>query len=109
MFVLSSTLSSRSSLPSNLDEAAEEYGRKEYSHAIHFWDEGLSKNKPEVMKEDFIDAFKAGAEWMAGQGYKQTERVYNFNGENIPCVSPVIYLPKEFEIGDKVAVQVRKQ
>ena len=56
------------SLPSNLDEAAEEYGRKEYSHAIHFWDEGLSKNKPEVMKEDFVDAFKAGAEWMAGQG-----------------------------------------
>lgn len=57
------------SLPSNLDEAAEEYGRKEYSHAIHFWDEGLSKNKPEVMKEDFVDAFKAGAEWMAGQGW----------------------------------------
>lgn len=58
----------QSPLPSNLDEAAEEYGRKEYSHAIHFWDEGLSKNKPEVMKEDFVDAFKAGAEWMAGQG-----------------------------------------
>lgn len=58
------------SLPSNLDEAAEEYGRKEYSHAIHFWDEGLSKNKPEVMKKDFVDSFKAGAEWMAGQFQK---------------------------------------
>ena len=34
---------SQPSLPSNIDEAAEEYGRKEYSHAIHFWDEGLSK------------------------------------------------------------------
>lgn len=58
---------SKPSLPSNLDEAAEEYGRKEYSHAIHFWDEGFSKNKPEVMKEDFVDSFKAGAEWMARQ------------------------------------------
>ena len=45
------------SLPSNLDKTAEEYGRKEYSRAIHFWDEGFSKNKPEVMKEDFVDSF----------------------------------------------------
>jgi len=57
------TLSERT-LPSDLDAAAEEYGRKEYSHAIHFWDEGLSKNKPELMKEDFVESFKAGAEWV---------------------------------------------
>ena len=55
------------SIPSNVDEAAEEYSRKEYSHAIHFWDEGLSKNKPEVMKEDFVNSFKAGAEWQMQQ------------------------------------------
>ena len=49
-------------------EAAEEYGRKEYAHAIHFWDEGMSKNKPEVLKSDFVNSFKAGVEWMAEQG-----------------------------------------
>lgn len=65
---MAADLLSQPSLPDNLDEAAEEYGRKEYSHAIHFWDEGLSKNKPEVMKEDFVNAFKAEVEWMAGQG-----------------------------------------
>lgn len=65
---MAADLLSQPFLPSDLDEAAEEYGRKEYSHAIHFWDEGLSKNKPEVMKEDFVNAFKADAKWMAGQG-----------------------------------------
>lgn len=58
---MAAELLERPSPPSNLDEAAEKYGRKEYSHAIHFWDEGLSKNKPEVMKEDFVDSFKAEA------------------------------------------------
>ena len=43
-------LLSKPSLPSNLDEAAEEYAYKTQ------WDHGVR-----------FDAFKAGAEWMAGQ------------------------------------------
>ena len=46
--------------PSNLDEAAEVYGSKEYAHAIHFWDEGMSKNKPEVLKSDFVNSLFSG-------------------------------------------------
>lgn len=97
-------------LPSNLDEAAEEYGRKEYSHAIHFWDEGLSKNKPEVMKEDFVDAFKAGAEWMAGQGVKfDTEMSWlDSFGFQIGCPEDTSIFDC-FNEGDKVVVQIRKK
>lgn len=102
------------SLPSNLDEVAEEYGRKEYSHAIHFWDEGLSKNKPEVMKEDFVDAFKAGAKWMAEQGV-------SVDGLAGYCMGDVLCPDFEleemsaklkhagFKPGDEVVVQIRKK
>ena len=97
-------------LSSNLDEAAEEYGRKEYSHAIHFWDEGLSKNKPEVMKEDFVDAFKAGAEWMAGQGVTVDGIIIKV-GYKLDVETTEYILPEEsvFERGDKVIVQIRKK
>ena len=98
------------SLPSNLDEAAEEYGRKEYSHAIHFWDEGLSKNKPEVMKKDFVDSFKAGAVWMAGQGVSfETEMSW------LDSFGWQIGWPEDnsmfdqFNVGDKVIVQIRRK
>lgn len=98
-------------LPSDLDEAAEEYGRKEYSHAIHFWDEGLSKNKPEVMKEDFVDSFKAGSEWMAGQGFSFEDEVY-YDGTT-PFVKDadfdIIELKDSVKDGDKVIVQIRKK
>lgn len=46
-----------SSLPSNLDEAAEKYAKGEgLENALGGW-------------EDMSDAFKAGAEWMARQGW----------------------------------------
>jgi len=98
------------SIPSNVDEAAEEYGRKEYSHAIHFWDEGLSKNKPEVMKEDFVNSFKAGAEWMAGQGVT-VDGVITKVGYKLDVETTEYILPEEseFERGDKVIVQIRKK
>ena len=74
------------SLSSNLDEAAEEYGRKEYSHAIHFWDEGLSKNKPEVMNEGrFCRFFQSRSRVDAVEGYvcpKKGDK-YVFRGEVI--------------------------
>lgn len=48
---------SQPSLPSNLDEAARKYGFEEYRRRCEGGEYGTSE-----------DAFKAGAEWMAGQG-----------------------------------------
>lgn len=98
------------SLPSNIDEAAEEYGGKEYSHAIHFWDEGLSKNKPEVMKEDFVDAFKAGAEWQKSQMKKGA--VEGYVTLTLTGVLTVAATTKEGDnigIGDKVRIIIVKE
>ena len=51
---------SQPSLPSSLDEAAEEYAKGEgLENALGGW-------------EDMSDAFKAGAEWMAGK-YEKIE------------------------------------
>ena len=101
---------SQLSLPDNLDEAAEEYGRKEYSHAIHFWDEGLSKNKPEVMKEDFVNAFKAGAEWMAGQGVSWEDKMTYYDGFLLYGKDERAFtMEGNFNEGDKVIVQIRKK
>lgn len=50
-----------------LERAANEYGDREYHNAIHFWDEGINKHKPEVLKSDFVNSFIAGAEWQKRQ------------------------------------------
>jgi hypothetical protein len=96
-------------LPSNLDEAAEVYGSKEYAHAIHFWDEGMSKNKPEVLKSDFVNSFKAGAEWMAGQG-ETVSGIITKVGDKLDVETTEYLIPEEseFERCDKVIVQIRK-
>lgn len=53
---------SQSFLPSNLDEAAEEFTRSEYSSPCAFGGENI---------EEWVSRiFKAGAKWMAGQGVK---------------------------------------
>lgn len=93
-----------------LVEAAEEYGRKEYSHAIHFWDEGLSKKKPEVMKEDFVDSFKAGAKWMAGQGVSWEDKMTYYDGFLLYGKDERAFtMEGNFNEGDKVIVQIRKK
>ncbi len=55
------------SIPSNLDEAAEEFSDGE-------WD-GLHDNDGNALyTEDMIQyAFKAGVEWLAGQGWKEVD------------------------------------
>lgn len=89
---------SRPSLPSGLDETAEEYALD-------------VKAKPfaNLVKE----AFKGGAKWMAGQGYSQEEIVEDKSIEVgygvLPGISPIINLPDSFKPGDKVIVQVRKK
>lgn len=93
-------------LQDSIDEAAEEYGRKEYSHAIHFWDEGLSKNRPEVMKEDFVNAFKAGAEW---QKAKMLGKAVETVVENGIFLSGMDCATLGYKFGDKVKVIIVKE
>lgn len=86
------------SLPSNLDEAAEEYEHNlGYYECVNQW--------PSV-------AFKAGAEWMAGQGETHEAEII----ESVPfggtkwrrCIK--VWLDDQFQAkGDKVVVQIRKK
>lgn len=80
-------------LPSNLDEAAEEYSNNlDYYH--------YTGDDPAV-------AFKAGAEWMAGQGETQKHLVINSTAGS-PLLWPSCYT-NDFKVGDEVIVQIRKK
>lgn len=82
------------SLPSNLDEAAEEFAR--------FYDNGTCDGIAQ-------ECFKAGAEWMAGQGEShETEIVSRVTGNGLlPAVTCLVN--KSYKEGDKVVVQIRKK
>ena len=90
------------SLPSNLDEAAEDYGKK---HKF-LPDEWTSLDE---IGHIISKAFKAGAEWMAGQGVTK-EAVIGMATEEIS-----IYVSRETlnELdlcpGDKVIFQIRNK
>ena len=62
---------------------------------------------------NIVDAFKAGAKWMAQQGFSQEETVENktleLGYDVLPGIDPIINLPNSFKPGDKVIVQVRKK
>ena len=81
------------SLPSDLDEAAEEYSRKK---AVKYYG-------------NTFYAFKAGAEWMAGQGEThETEIVSRINARGLlPAVTCLV--DNSYKEGDKVVVQIRKK
>lgn len=85
------------SLPSNLDDAV-------------FMYEDSSEYPPANQEEEKMvyDAFKAGAEWMAGQGEIVLGNITRV-ADRLD-VETLEYLPEEseFEIGDKVIVQIRK-
>ena len=57
--------------------------------------------------------FKAGAKWVAEQGYSQEEIVEDKSIEAgygvLPGISPIINLPDSFKPGDKVIIQIRKK
>jgi len=67
--IIDSLQEEQPSLPSNLDEAAEKYANTHYGE---FFEVEYEFGDPiEVIVDDkpFVrDAFKSGAEWMAGQG-----------------------------------------
>ncbi len=94
------------SLLSNLDEAAEKYAIMGISSNADPYEEIMSYQADK-------DAFKAGAEWMAEQGYSQEETVEDKCLEvgygALPGISPIINLPDSFKPCDKVIVQVRKK
>lgn len=85
---------SQPSLPSNLDEAANDgWALYEYRESP----KGLYSNC-------YIDGFKAGAEWMAGQGYTK-------EGIARPddCEVWVNFTSTDIKDGDEVIVQIRKK
>lgn len=85
---------SEPSLPSNLDEAAEKYER--------------SIGSQDYCYLDVEDAFKAGAEWVAGQG--QTFEAHVDNGCAIASgVKLPFVLWNTYEDGDVLKVQIQKK
>lgn len=92
---------SQPSPPSNLDEAAEKAAIAE----------GLELNPAHDV---VVRVFKAGAEWMAGQGYSKECTVGDMGityNKIIPHIkdADMITLPDSFKQGDKVVVQIRKK
>ena len=103
---------SKSSLPSNLDEAAEENSKGYYCSALETLNEmGICDGCENVKL-----AFKAGAEWMAGQGQTKEgiatkDYFVNFGDDTSVDLDPSMTLNPAFNIndGDKVIVQIRKK
>ena len=95
------------SLPSNLDEAAKEYLRE--------YNESEFGNGGDDWDDDIVITFKAGAEWMAGQG-ETVEGVFKAGDAGYPDIHleerySIEYIsdrPSGIEPGDKVVVQIRK-
>ena len=89
------------SLPPDIDEAAEEYAAKA----------GL---QPEAFIA--IPSFKAGAEWMAGQGVTEVSRLYRdpnpphegLSFGVLPFFSS-IQMALNYQEGEEVIVQIRKK
>lgn len=102
---------SQPSLPSNLDEAAEKYANKEYPDEASCGQWGTGDYEPpvdmEYPREVAKDSFKAGAEWMAGQGASY-QAVISAD-KTIPVLPMKDVSDMGLDYGDKVIVQIRKK
>jgi hypothetical protein len=92
------------SLPSNLDEAVNgvmpiSYGSLEV--------DCYGGSEPVYSREQMVEMFKAGAEWMAGQGASFNTKVGWIDGPTV-LDWPDDILDK-FKMGDEVIVQIRKK
>ena len=101
-------LKEQPSLPSNLDEAAEKYSNTPYNFG-EFAEIEYEFGEPiETVADDKVfvkNAFKAGAEWMAGQG----EKIEGYIA-GVHDVAAILAIPrKEHNKGDNVVVQIRKK
>lgn len=97
-------LKEQPSIPSNINEAAEEYFLKTY---------GIDNM---AISEDIKRAVKFGAEWIAGQGVTEVSRLYRdpnppheglFFGV-LPFFS-TIQMALNYQDGEEVIVQIRKK
>ena len=87
-------------LPSNLDEAANNYGidiRLVYPRAMDETDRYI------------YNAFKAGAEWMAGKGEKATATVGYYNQSGLSILTKPSIKKLGFEEGDELEITIRKK
>jgi len=101
----------RPSLPSDFDEAAREYAK---TTSVKVW--GRIDPKKDLKgymaranyETGLLEGFKAGAEWLAIQGYTTEETVDRtpLNGPAGICLN--LHDSTGFKIGDKVIVQIRK-
>ena len=97
------------SLPSNLDEAAEEeLDDVDANWQIDERDDGCTE--PGYNQKQMLLMFKAGAEWMAGQGVSIERRVDDF-GDGMSIMPPTEMELESVGVGlsDKVIVQIRKK
>ena len=85
-------------LPAGLDEAAEKWKEEHFRREYY-----------QIPKDAMSRSFKAGAEWMAGQGEShETEIVSRVTGNGLlPAVTCLVN--KSYKEGDKVVVQIRKK
>lgn len=90
---------SQPSLPFNLDEAAEN------SWAVYEYRESPKG----LYSTCYIDGFKAGAEWMAGQGVTKEAVIGMATGKIIISVSQQALDELDLCPDDKVVVQIRKK
>ena len=114
-------LKANKSEPQGLDETAEEYAEKnknEWEVPIESLIYGTPRTRTANDKWEIKDAFKAGANWMAEQGYSseavvgsvilpdgEYRKVANFCSQSIHAGMDNLNLSK----GDKVIVQIRKK
>ena len=98
-------------LPSNLDEAVEEYANKEYPDepCIGKWGTGDYEHPidNEYPREIAKDAFKAGAKWMTEQG--QTIKSLTWMDEDDNLFIEALVDKNKFKMADVVTIQVRKE
>lgn len=95
-------------LPSNLDEAAEKYANKEFPDEPSCGQWGTGDYEPpvdmEYPREIAKDSFKAGAEWMARQGY-----IKEGIARPDDCEIWVNFTDTDIKDGEEVIVQIRKK
>lgn len=96
--------------PQGLDEAAEEYAEKnknEWEAPIESLICGTPRTRTDNDKWEIKEAFKAGAEWMAGQGFISEGIINQTSGEDtiIELNEHIGYL----EDCEEVIVNIRKK
>lgn len=89
---------SQPSLPSNLDEAAEEYARIECDNYVDEEDNVC------YIEEAMRNTFKASAKWMAGQGV-----TLNLSIDEFSCGAYNACVEQGLTSEDEVVVQIRKK